>query len=311
MPNNIQERLKFEPNKNALEAWLQTRKKKRVGHGYVIHGFFSTHSFVWDAILFVAGFSIELIIFGFFMSLVELNVLSNWIALPVIIVIDLLCVMLVHKNKAPKVKYENALLYLGEEDNPLIHDKKVINEEQLSSHLSLPKFNFLSYLGIALEFISCITKIFYLNAAYGLGIDPISIGIVVGYIFQTFCYINSAGYFMWEIIVSWFFIDAQYKKFKNSEGNDNNFIANRYELLFSSFINLKPTNQEQSGKATLFLELDNNYKNEGIGYKITCIGIPIDSDLIDFAAFQDTREAKKEIMSISHKLQLSKFSQQG
>ncbi len=313
MPNHIKEKHAFQPTKNALEAWLKTRKRKRVANGYVLPGFFSTHLFVWDALFSIMGFSVEIIIFVFFMQQVELDDLANWIALPVVMILDFVFIFLVHSNKSPKIKFDNALMFLNEPYNPLI-TQKIDNETQLAIHYNINPKNFLSYLGILFEVASCAAKIYFLNAAYGLSIEPISIGIVVGYILQTFAYILSAGYFLWEIITDWFFIDWQYSKYRKMQGTQHPYIAQKHDILFSSHIKLgiKENATFQLYEDTTKAEEEKKKFVEGqqpyFYYKLVCIGIPLDDDIVSFASMQPSIEARKEMMFLAHKLQLDKFA---
>lgn len=313
MPNHIREKQNFQPKKNALEAWLKTRKRKRVANGYVLPGFFSTHLFVWDALFSILGFSIEIIIFIFFMQQVELDELANWIALPVVMFFDFVFIFLVHSNKSPKVKFDNALLFLNEPHNPLV-TAPIANEDQLSSHFGINLSSFWSYLGILFEISSCAAKIYFLNAAYGLSIEPISIAIVLGYILQTFAYILSAGYFLWEIITDWGFLSWQYGRYRKMQGKDHSYLAQKHDILFNNHIKLavKDNTTFQLFEDTAKTETENKKLVEGqqiyYYYKLVCVGIPLDDDIIIFAGLQPTNEARKEMMLFAHKLQLDKFA---
>ncbi|GAB4345983.1 MAG: hypothetical protein OHK0038_26200 [Flammeovirgaceae bacterium] len=299
----IKDSLNFAPKKNALSAWLKTRKDDKSFAGYVLDGFFNTHLFVWDAFFTIFALGIEFVIFIFFMNLVDPSEISNWIALPVIAFIDFCCIFLVHFNKSGKVKYNNARRFIGEIN--LTKRENIVNNQQLKEALHLKRNDIFSYIGVTFEVVSCCVKIYFLEIAYGLSLEPISIGIVVGYIFQTFAYIFCAGYFFWEIITSWFFIDYQYKKYKDMEGDKNNpyTVKKGHDAPSVSFETAIKLSLENCNTDRFQLSKDEDKDNT---YTIKCIGIPIDQDIIDFASKQPERitGAQHEIMKQAHRLQL-------
>lgn len=303
MPNHLDDKLIFQPNSTVLKAWLKTRKRKFSVNGYVHPGFFCTHLFGWDAFFAILGISIEIIIFIFFLSKVDLSSLGNWVALPIIILLDLVFIFtLVHQNKSRKVTYENAVPFLEDDEHPLLAEK-ANTLEKLRSMLKIGTFNFVSSLGIGLEWLSCFVKIYFIHLAYGLSIEPISIAIVVGYLIQTNAYVYSAGYFFWELLTR-SFISRQNGKFNKLGGQhaeNNPFIAKALNLPFESSTKLKPI---QYSSFNLIKEGDSNYRLE-------VIGIPVDSEIVDFALKQDDKQARWEIMSHCHKIQLIKFDNTG
>lgn len=299
MPNLLKERPYFQPNKNALVQWLGTRKSKKPMHGYNLPGFFSTHGFFWDVLFSLSGFAIEIGIFIFFMSLVKMDDISNWIIFPIIIILDIIIIVfMVHTNKASKIKYENAILFLQEKQNPLVPQDNISRDAQLKEIFKLDRNNALSSFGILFELFACCLKIYYIHAAYELSFEPISIGIVIGYIVQTFFYIYSGGYFIAELGLL-MFISNQYKKY-DTKKNDV-YMATQIDDLFNTQIELEP-------KKNLIFELVINPQNSNEKYSISCNGVPLDDDIMQFASMQSNNEARKQVMYQAHKLQLKKFS---
>ncbi len=304
MPNYLKERPYFQPDKNALEQWLRTRKSKKPVHGYNLPGFFSTEAFFWDSVLFFIGFAIEVAIFGFFLTLVQIDDITNWVIFPLLIIVDIVfALMLVHNNKASNIKYENAVLFLDEDQNPLVAET-VKRDSQLKNIFKISRGNFLSSLGIILEFVSMGLKIYFIHVAYTLTVEPISMAVIVGYVLQTIFYINSTGYFFSEISLIRF-LNSQYKKFDVTDRKE--YSASPKDDLFDTSIPLKPCENtifklEYSNHPT-----DNPEDATKKSYKITCFGVPLDSDIVDFAELQITKEARKQVMYQAHKLQLIKF----
>lgn len=305
MPIHTKEEDIFQPNKNALNAWLRTRKDKKVSNGYTLPGFFGTHS-SWDGFFTILSIIIELAIFAYFMSLVRLNSFTNWIALPIIILADLVFIFLVHQNKKSNVLYDNAIIFVDAKDNPLFGaDAKIGTKELIAKELNISRNNLISYLGISLEIASCFTKIYILSIVRPFSINPISIGIIMGYSIQTFFYITSAGYFFWEMITR-SFIARQHNAFKLLHGQSNPYNATSKHILFDTEIKLDEIKDNETPFQLIF-NPDKNQDNKCIGYILTCKGIPSDDDIIKFANKQKTREAINTIVSRSHYLQLSKF----
>lgn len=304
MPNHTKEEYIFQPNKNALNAWLRTRKDKKVSNGYTLPGFFGTHS-SWDGFFTILSIIIELAIFAYFMSLVRLNSFTNWIALPIIILADLVFIFLVHQNKKSNVLYDNAIIFVDAKDNPLFGaDAKTGTKELIAKELNVSFNNLISYLGISLEIASCFTKIYILSIVRPFSINPISIGIIMGYSIQTFFYITSAGYFFWEMITR-SFIARQHNAFRLLRG----YNATSKRILFNTDeIKLDEITDNETPFQLMF-NLDKDQDNKHIGYILTCKGIPSDDDIIKFANKQKTIQAINTIISWSHYLQLSKFAE--
>ena len=188
----IPNRHEFEPNSNALQLWLHTRKN-RVGSAIVTRpGLFSTQGFPTDQVWFLIAVFLEIV--G--ISLLIYGGLSKGgpkyailaILVPVVLFFfDLVLAYLLHRNEGDKVAARNALLL--EEDGP----RRMQYKDTLKKGTLV---NLLLILGMILIGLVKLIGIVFL----GSGLDHIGTIIILALMFAIiiFVHIRFTGYYLYE-----------------------------------------------------------------------------------------------------------------
>lgn len=318
MPNHLKAPDNFQPNKDLLELWLKTRKEKNKKiDGEDLPGFLSTHNYERDRLLSIIGVFIELGL-GFWCVWNSSSYLESVGVIVFIIILDILIVRyMVNINTGEQTKINNALRFMHAKeaniDNPLSLGAN--NKSQLEKNYKIHRFNFISNVGILLECIFCFGKIYYMEQTYGLSLKEITTFAILGaYVFQTYCYIYSGGYFLaeWVVIEK---VKKQINRFSLAVGKDGEnddekdketnkiFRAKEYSIPISTEITLK------CGKRGIFELIEETPTSNKKNYILKCKGIPVDEQIIDFPNLQDEGNvtARREVMRQSHLLQLATF----
>lgn len=314
LDNEIKQPEYFQPSKATIETWLFTRKDKHRGiGGRNLPGFLTTSGEAVDAFLALFGLIIEFGVFFLYISFADTSNSFNIITPCVIIFLDLVFIAFVHCNKKANVKLENALKFVDIEDvNPLLQEK-TDNKTFIRNKLNINLRNTFSRIGIVLELLACIFKILGFFSVYQRT-DILMIGVVFAYFLQTFCYINSMGYFI-SFVRTYFALRRDFNAFELGNGKSSEIDKYKAKIRFrkfSSSIEYETTNKEGiRGFPQFSLERD-NVENTSL-YILSFKGIPTDADIIAFAGAVkhngSGKKANEDLLGECHALQLEVYAQ--
>jgi len=294
---------RFEPDGNALEMWLYTRKAKKEWGNNKFPGFFSTFNFPTDQVFFTIALILEIIGIGLIISNglsensgPQLAIIAIIVAIALVF-FDFGLAYLLHKNHATKCYGLNKLAVSS---NP--SEIANINED-------LKKGKIINVVCIFLLVFLAIFKVGGIVALSTFDHIVIYVALVMMFSIIVYIHIYHTGYFIYGVITK----RAFKRQLNKLNRGDDSYKAKASSYFFESDINIFDGFDDQSEiiandrhKITK-IERKRESSKKNFGYELRSIGILEDRDITSFINKPFNSEQKGLIMSECRKFQLDQY----